>query len=615
MKQSELATPRMAYIVGICLIAVTLVCQFAGTRILSANQEASAIEINLAGRQRMLSQRIALTLEHLKSQDRVLTSAREEELRSKLLVCAHLMEISHVALVARTTEAMSRAMGMGQACLSNTDDISAVVDLAPVEISDAPLLSAYTAMARSVAQGQTHVDPQAIGDNTIDALLAELDAATRHAQERSIENFRLAVAANWIFVIFLVSGGAMLVFRPLVRRIEKNIERLTETNEQLSNSERRLKDFAATGAHLFWETDRNHRFTWVEAAGRDGRIKDKSIFLGRPRWEAAGHLGDTQEVDWDAHRRALDSHKWFENFCYSIRCSDGSEKWWSVHGRPLFDKDGEFLGYRGTSREITSQVHTELAARQTARMQSLGKLTAGVAHDFNNMLAVIQGNAELIALEQDLVSTREYVDEIVSAVHRGATLTGHLLAFGRVQRLNAEAIDLNEFFDSISVLLERLAVSGFDIILEAPPKGLMVHVDRHQLECAFVNLALNAKEACAGGGRLAITAVPVQQAKITDRTSRNLDLDRLVCISFQDTGCGIPDDDLQKVVEPFYTTKPVGEGSGLGLSMVYGFALQSDGFVEMSSTKDEGTTIRLCLPMVQPDDRPSDFADAENSQS
>lgn len=616
MKRPTLATPRMAYIVAVSLAVVVLVCQYAGTRILSAKQEASAVEINLAGRQRMLSQRIALTLQRLHAGAGSLETAREQELRSSLLVCAHLMEISHLALVGRATDEMSRALGMGQACLSNNNETPSLADLAPVEITDAPLLSAYTMMARDVALGRVQVadvNRQALADDTIDALLAELDGATRQAQERSIDNFRLAVAANWVFVICLVAGGAILVFRPLVRRIGENIKRLTDTNEKLLTSQRRLKDFAATGAHQFWETDKEHRFTWVETVGRNGRIKDKSVFLGRPRWEVAGQFGDIQGVDWDAHRRVLDSHKWFENFRYSIRFDDGSRMWWSVHGRPLFDKDGSFLGYRGTSREITAEVNSELAARQTERMQSLGKLTAGVAHDFNNMLAVVQGNAELMALEKDPRSRQHCVDEIVQAVNRGATLTGHLLAFGRVQHLHAETIDLKDFFESVSVLVERLIGSGFDIDLVPPQAGLSVCVDCHQLENAFVNLALNARDACRDGGRLTISAEPVKQAILTGTVSSDLDFDRLVCISFQDTGCGIPEEDLNKVIDPFYTTKPVGEGSGLGLSMVYGFALQSDGFVDLSSVVGNGTTIRLCLPMVQKEAAQSDHAVAKHS--
>ena len=264
----------MAYIVAVSLAVVVLVCQYAGTRILSAKQEASAVEINLAGRQRMLSQRIALTLQRLHAGAGSLETAREQELRSSLLVCAHLMEISHLALVGRATDEMSRALGMGQACLSNNNETPSLADLAPVEITDAPLLSAYTMMARNVALGRVQVadvNRQALADDTIDALLAELDGATRQAQERSIDNFRLAVAANWVFVICLVAGGAILVFRPLVRRIGENIKRLTDTNEKLLTSQRRLKDFAATGRISFGKPTRNTGLPGSKrSAGMDG---------------------------------------------------------------------------------------------------------------------------------------------------------------------------------------------------------------------------------------------------------------------------------------------------------------------------------------------------------
>ncbi len=167
-------------------------------------------------------------------------------------------------------------------------------------------------------------DP-ARGQELRSTLLAELEDATRRAQVRSIAIVQLAVWENWIFAIGLVAGGAVLIIRAMMRRIERNIARLTETNKQLLNSERRLKDFVDTGVHQFWETDRDHRFTWVEAAGRRGGIEDKSIFLGKPRREVAGQFGDTQGVDWSAHRQVLDSHKCFETFGYSIRFLDGSK--------------------------------------------------------------------------------------------------------------------------------------------------------------------------------------------------------------------------------------------------------------------------------------------------
>ncbi len=601
MRRVELATPRIAYVVGLAVIVVLLCCQFIGTRILSEKQQASAVEINLAGRQRMLSQRIPLTVERLRMAVEAGDTDQERFLRMRLRACADLMDVSYVALVSRVTEEMSQAIATGGACLVDGTPPSDTRPPPAKAVAEAPVLQAFTAHARDLATNRiplSEADAALLSDNTIEALLNELDAATMRAQKRAIDSFRWAVIANWAFLILFVLGGALLIFRPLVRRVEQSIRDLTSANEKLRESERRLKDFAGTGAHLFWETGPDHAFTWVEDAGRYNRVKDKSLFVGRTRWDVASASGSTDGIDWEAHKKVLNSHKRFENFEYSVVLRDGVKVWWSVHGRPLFDAAGRFTGYRGTSREVTAEKLVELQTRQAERMQSLGQLTAGVAHDFNNLLAIVQGNAELIDKEHDSLRRKVCIDEIVTAVEGGAALTGRLLAFGRVQDLNAETIELGELFADVAVLLEQAVGATIEIDLQQPPPGLCVSVDRHQLENAFINIALNAKDACTKGGRFTVSAAPLEWTPATAGAKSGLDLGRLVCITFQDNGCGIGPDALGKVFEPFYSTKPVGQGSGLGLSMVYGFALQSEGFVDISSQLEVGTTVRLCLPMV-----------------
>lgn len=601
MTSFTIEKPRLAYLVAIVLVFAVFGFQNLGTRLLSKEQAAAAVEINLSGRQRMLSQRIALTIERLEKAHSTGTAAKIEKLNARLLACARLMDISHVALAARTVEQMAPALQMGRSCLST--DASPEPDLVAAEVqpSRAPLLSAYTAHAREVATGVRQIDDidrDLLRYTSIEKLLAELDAATFSAQQTAVANIRYLLIVSWIVLIGLVVGAGLLVFRPLVRSVEQNLAQLRSTNRELVESEQRLKDFAATGANHFWETDADHKLSWIAAAGATRLVPNKALYMCKTRKEMAAYAGEIDASRWAAHEAVLNAHEPFENFEYSIQHEGDETRWWRVHGRPVFDQDGTFTGYRGTSLEVTQEKNAELQSRHTERMNALGQLTAGVAHDFNNLLAVVRGNAELLELETEAAMRRNCVEEITSAVEKGAALTGRLLAFGRVQDLRAEVVDLRALFDGISVLLDRIIGVGFTVELKPPPEGLCVYVDRHQLENAFINLALNARDACSEGGKLVVTAQKFENAPLTTASGRALDVSNLVCICFADTGCGMEEAELSRAFDPFFSTKPVGQGSGLGLSMVYGFARQSKGFVDITSQKGQGTSVKLCLPVA-----------------
>jgi PAS domain-containing protein len=211
------------------------------------------------------------------------------------------------------------------------------------------------------------MDARALRDDIIDALLTDLDDATMRAQDRSIEAFRMAVAANCVFCAVSGCRWRFAGIPSAGPRYRKNFAKLHEANERLSESERRLKDFAAAGAHQFREADEERRFTRIEAAGRNAWIKDKSIFLRKRRWKVAAKFGHTRGVDWEEQLRALDSHKWFGNFRYSVRFQDGFKVSWLVHAEPLFNAEGTFAGYRGTSREITAEAKRRLRRGKSSR--------------------------------------------------------------------------------------------------------------------------------------------------------------------------------------------------------------------------------------------------------
>ena len=261
---------------------------------------------------------------------------------------------------------------------------------------------------------------------------------------------------------------------------------------------------------------------------------------------------------------------------------------------PIFDHERNILGVGSISADVTEQKKAEQELHEAQKMEAVGRLTGGVAHDFNNLLAVILGNAELVA--EILGADDKPTQAILRAATRGAELTQRLLAFSRRQPLHSKPVDLNELVDGMTGLLRRALGETIEIETRLAADLWPTVADSGQVENALLNLAINARDAMASGGELRI-----ESANATLDADRAHGLPELapgdyVVLSVEDTGTGIEAEALDHVFEPFFTTKEVGQGSGLGLSMVYGFARQSGGGVAIESQPGQGTTVRLYLP-------------------
>ncbi|MFC5507659.1 MULTISPECIES: hybrid sensor histidine kinase/response regulator [Hyphomicrobiales] len=263
--------------------------------------------------------------------------------------------------------------------------------------------------------------------------------------------------------------------------------------------------------------------------------------------------------------------------------------------------------FTGFIRDLTSRHRIEEELRQAHKMEAVGQLTGGIAHDFNNLLTVVSGNLEMIERRLTDDRARALLREAQGAAEDGAKLTAQLLAFGRKQPLNAKLADVGQLVSRFSDLLRRALGETIElrtIVSGAPGAAL---VDASQLQNALLNLALNARDAMPRGGRL---TVEVSAAKLdADYASMYPEVrtGSYVLISVTDTGAGMPAEVRQRAFEPFFTTKGVGAGTGLGLSMVYGFTKQSGGHVQIYSEVGQGTSVRLFLPaasMVAPQAEP-----------
>jgi len=249
---------------------------------------------------------------------------------------------------------------------------------------------------------------------------------------------------------------------------------------------------------------------------------------------------------------------------------------------------------RRLRQEIDDHQATSASLRESQKLEAIGRLTAGIAHDFNNLLMSIGGNIDLLRARADRPETIRRLDAMRGAIERGSQLTRQLLAFGRRQRLSPQAVDLNAILADTVRLLASVLGQRITVALQSNQEVWPVFVDPGQIEHAILNLALNARDAMPEGGTITIGTVNLPE--VPRAVAADLSPGGYVELSVADTGGGMTEDILTRAVEPFYTTKEPGQGSGLGLSQVYGISRQSGGTMLIESEPGGGTTVRLFLP-------------------
>lgn len=500
--------------------------------------------------------------------------------------------------------------------------------------------------------------------------------------------------------------------------VGRDVTDLVRAREAIRESEARFRDYAESASDAFWETDADHRFTYATRMSRRMWRSPDDLF-GKTRWELYGGDPD-RDPHWAFLKQEIEAHRPFRDFVYQAPDAAGAPREIRTSGKPVFDDDGVFSGYRGVAVDQTELANTqaelrrnerllrtfinnfsaatamldhdgrvqlvnrayvealgesesalvgelvfdiigkeharilrahfrevvetgaavtqertallpdgrpfdrlvtifpirdeddtvtgfgvhaidisalrqaEERLRQAQRIETVGQLTGGIAHDFNNLLAIIMGNAELL---EDRISDDPRLAAILRTATRGAELTQRLLAFSRQQPLNPEPLDVARLIGEMQEILARTLSEIIQVetrVADGLPPAL---ADAAQLENALLNLAINARDAMPNGGRVTIaafaTTLDVKAAAAAGEDVRPGDY---VALAVEDDGCGMPADVKARAFEPFFTTKETGAGSGLGLSMVYGFAKQSGGFATIQSAHGDGATITIYLP-------------------
>ncbi|WP_299626995.1 response regulator [Pelagibius sp.] len=369
--------------------------------------------------------------------------------------------------------------------------------------------------------------------------------------------------------------------------------RLVQAHEQLLWSEERLREVIDNSPSLISLKDLEGRFVVVNRRFEEWHGYGPEEALGKTSQDL--FPDEVAAIYAARYQEALSSGKVVEEEI-EIPFADGSVHSVLVTKFPVPGAHGQPVGIGTIATDLTDRRRAEEQLRQAQKMEALGQLTGGIAHDFNNLLAVISGNLDLI--QDDVADTdlSEIAEDAQAAARSGAELTHRLLAFGRRQTLRPQPTVAGKLVTGMSRMLERTLGENIQIEIALPDGLWPIDVDRNQLETSLLNLAINARDAMPDGGELTIVSRNVTlDHGYTDRHAA-VDTGDYVLIAVKDSGTGMSPEVAERAIQPFFTTKEVGQGSGLGLSMVYGFAKQSGGHLEISSKLGSGTAVRLYLP-------------------
>ena len=368
--------------------------------------------------------------------------------------------------------------------------------------------------------------------------------------------------------------------------------------EALRVAEERFRLLARATHDVVWDWDlQNNSVWWNENLHTRFGHPPESVEPGPESWSSRLHPDDREAVLASIHAamNREDNDRW--EMRYRFMHGNGSILQVVDRGFVIRDEQGRPIRMLGSMIDITAQRELEERAHQTRKMEAVGQLTGGVAHDFNNLLTVMIGNAEILADQLPASSPlRSLAEMILGAAERGAELTSRLLAFARRQALEPKVIRLDGQIDGMWALLRRTLSAAIDIDVVTAGDLWHAEVDPGQLEVAVLNLALNARDAMPEGGRLTLETANAWLDEDYAALHPGVVPGAYVQLSVSDSGTGMAPDVVARAFEPFFTTKGPGQGTGLGLSMVFGFVKQSGAHIKVYSEPGEGTSIKLYFP-------------------
>ena len=396
---------------------------------------------------------------------------------------------------------------------------------------------------------------------------------------------------SWLFL-----GGTMITSVVLINEhLLEAVTKLVSKSNALQESELEYVDLFESVADVMYRADLNGKIIRISPSCLEG--------LGYSPEEMVGTVLSDYYVNPEKRselaQKLQENEGIVTNFEAQLYAKNGEPQWVSANVRYWKNKDGTVVGLQGVVRNVNELKNADEALRRTQKLDALGQLSGGMAHDFNNVLSIILGNAEIVRTDAKVIEdTKQPIAEILKSVAHAASLTKRLLAFSRPDRLEPQPCEVDETISNIQEMLRRTLRVNIKLSFSLGCDGALSLLDKNQLEASLLNLAINASDAMPDGGELMIQTKMLSSGLSEENDSTHQGTADLICITVQDNGRGISEELVEKVFEPFFTTKPLGMGNGLGLSMVYQFATESEGEVSLQSEEGVGTNITLTLPIT-----------------
>ncbi|MDT8399345.1 MAG: response regulator [Pseudomonadales bacterium] len=397
--------------------------------------------------------------------------------------------------------------------------------------------------------------------------------------------------------------------------LAEQTRRLGETNAALVASEARYRMLADNASDVIYTYDLEGNYTYISPSVEQQTGFPVEDYIGKPVYTHLDRIS-ARKVRLSIrtlHSRLQDKTASFQDyrtFEYSTWCKDGSTKQLETTESPLLDEEGQLTGFLGVARDVTQRKTAEEekalleeAYRHSQKMEAIGTLAGGVAHDFNNLLTALLGHTELLAIRlKGNPSAMQSINVVEKAALRARDLTSQLLGFARKGRFQAVPVNLNRIVAEVESFIERTVNKNVRIRQDLSIQAPVVIGDPLQMSQIFLNLAINACDAMPEGGELTFTTRIVSADEGLPEQNAEFKPGPYCVVEVADTGMGIASDKQERIFEPFYTDKPVGQGTGMGLAMVYGVTTSHGGVVTVDSAPGKGARFRVYLPAFSADD-------------
>jgi PAS domain S-box-containing protein len=396
-----------------------------------------------------------------------------------------------------------------------------------------------------------------------------------------------------------------------VLSVTRDVTERKQAEERLRESEERFHLLAKATNDAIWDWNlETNELWWNEGFEVLFGYRRDEVERTIESWTTRIHPDDYDRIVPDIYRVIAGGDEHWSGE-YRFRRKDGAYAYVLDRGHVIRDPSGKAVRMVGGMTDLTERKNLEAQLLHSQKMEAIGRLAGGIAHDFNNLLTVINGYCELL-LEESRDAGRKHVEQIALAAERAATLTSRLLAFSRRQVVQFTVVDLNAVLENTRNLLIRLIGEPVELVMILDPALGRVKADPGQIEQVVMNLTVNARDAMPQGGTLTIRTANVTLDRPDVRAQFTVPAGSYVMLEVVDTGIGMNEDTQAQIFEPFFTTKAQGEGTGLGLSTVYGIVKQSDGYILVDSQPGRGATFTILLPRTMEETATTEGSPSEN---